>query len=195
MFIASIATDDFREFRDISFPNKQKYCQRHNHTFWGITQSLHLNRPPAWSKIKLLELISFMHQGSWIYWSDADSIFTRMDWNVEELIDPQADLIIAVGPLGLNSGSFLMHLNPRTHEFLLEVQDQVQFIHHPWWEQAAMIELINRKYPIRVKYADKVLMNAFPEDYKVGYSAVLHVPGAFRTDRIEQLKKHLPQEA
>jgi hypothetical protein len=194
MILATLATDEIQNFREISFPNKEAYCRRHGHTFCGITERLHLRRPHSWSKIKLLEIISFTSQGQWVFWSDADSIITRPEWNVEELIDPEADLIIARGPFGINAGVFLMHLNQRTHEFLLEVHDQIQYVHHNWWEQAAMMHLLNANYPIRVKTGDKVLMNAFPEDYQEGYSAVLHVAGATRANRVEELKKRLPRE-
>jgi hypothetical protein len=192
MIVASIATDEFRDFRDRTFPNKKAYCERHGYTFYGGTTHIHRMRPVSWSKIKLLEALCFQYPDEWAFWTDADAIFTRPDWKATEIIDPKADLIISRDVNGINCGSFLIRLNVQSQQFLADVYDQVQFIHHAWWEQAAMIYLLQLSYPIKVKYVEKTLINAYPQDFKQGYSAVLHVPAPRpRAARLEELKKKL----
>jgi hypothetical protein len=83
-------------------------------------------------------------------------------------------------------------------KFLDLVYSQTQFVNHPWWEQAAIRMLIDSgRGPERMKYADKILMNAYPNDFKPRYSAIIHVPGdpRFWPDRIGELNKHLSRDA
>ncbi len=46
---------------------------------------------------------------------------------------------------GPNAGLFFIRNSAWSFEFLRAIYQQEQFIHHPWWEQAAIIELLNRE--------------------------------------------------
>jgi hypothetical protein len=189
MILATIATEEYRDLREISFPNKKAYCDRHGHTFVGFMDPIHRARPVSWSKIKLLEMLAFQHQKGWAFWSDADALITRLDWNVEELIEPDVDLIGCRDAAGFLTGSFLIQLNGAGRQFLIDIYDRIQFMYHRDREAAAMEDLLSRGYRVRVKYVDKALIDASPEEFREGYSAVVHVSGRPLAERAEELRK------
>lgn len=55
-----------------------------------------------------------------------------------------ADAVFQANQDGANSGLFFLRNCPWSFEFLDEVYRQEQFIHHPWWENAAIIDLLTR---------------------------------------------------
>jgi galactosyl transferase GMA12/MNN10 family len=192
MIVASIATEEFRDFRELTFPNKKAYCDRHGYSFVSAKSAIHRARPASWSKIKLLEMIAFEREKEWVFWTDADAAITRLDWKVEELADPNVDLIISKDNDGINAGSFLMQLNGKSRQFLLNAYDRIRFMHHRRREAVAMETLLQDGYPLQVKHVEKKLINAYPEDYQEGFSAVLHVPHKPWPERLAELKKRMP---
>jgi hypothetical protein len=191
--VVSIATDEMREMRELSFPNKKAWCERHGYIWAGASKSLDPSRPPAWSKVALLMRLSEISPGSWAFWTDADSIITRPDWKLESIADDNADLLIAQDRNGINSGVFMIRLGTMAWNFLREVYGHTEYLHHRWWEQAAIRHVLDSGYPFRVKFADKILVNAYPDDFVEGHSAILHVPNNMKMwpDRIGELKKRL----
>jgi hypothetical protein len=195
LLVVSLATHEIASIRELTFPNKRAYCNRHGYVFCGITERLDPDRPHSWSKIVALETLCTIAPDNWAMWIDADAIFTRFDWRAEELIEPYADFIAAKDHNGINCGVFLIHLGDAMRRFLNHVYVQEMFINHRWWEQAAIRNLIeNGQGPKNLHLAEKRLMNAYPDDFVEGYSAVLHVPDNPRVwpDRIAVLRKCLP---
>ncbi|HVA50007.1 MAG TPA: putative nucleotide-diphospho-sugar transferase [Pirellulales bacterium] len=46
---------------------------------------------------------------------------------------------------GPNAGLFFIRNSAWSFQFMHAIYQHEQFIHHPWWEQAAIIELLNRE--------------------------------------------------
>jgi hypothetical protein len=193
--VVSIATDEIRELRELTFPNKQAYCDRHGYFFAGFTRSLDPDRPASWSKLNALALLCKPCNTRWALWTDADTLIIRPDWKIEEVIDNDFDFIVAQDHNGMNCGVFLLRLGPDAHKFLFNAQAQIQFINHRWWEQAAIRFLIEKGYPIRTKFIDKRIINAYPSEVEPGVTAIVHVPDHPKTwpDRMGELKKFLPK--
>ena len=64
-----------------------------------------------------------------------------------ELLPTDKFLFIGHDLSNLNSGIFVIRNCPLAHEFLADVWSKTQYVDHPWWEQAAFIELQrNPKY-------------------------------------------------
>ena len=179
----SLATDGMADLRELTFPNKRAYCDRHGYAFIGETATLDASRPPSWSKVPLL--LRHLPDFDWLMWSDADAVFTNLDRRLDDLIATDADLVIAKDLIGINAGSFLIRNTLAAAGFLRRVWDQRQFINHCWWEQAAMMHLINGGTAgISVQYPAKAAINSYPEDWRPG-DLVLHVPG--RNGKLELL--------
>jgi len=193
--VLSMATDEMRHLRDLSFPNKQAYCERHGYQWIGATKTRDGSRPPAWSKIAMLIDVCINRSADWVFWTEADSVIVRPDWKMETLADESADLVATRDLNGLNTGVFLMRMGWMTMNFLLDVYSLKQFIRHKWWEQIAMTHALSTGWPFRVKYVDKTLVNAYPDDFREGHSAIIHVPRSERwPDRLGEIRKCMPME-
>ena len=193
--VLSLATDALSEMRELTFANKRAYCEKHGYQWIGANKAMDSSRPPAWSKIRMLQEACIHLPGWWAFWTDADSLIVRPDWKIESIADDNADLIISQDRNGINTGSFLIRLGNQTWQFLTEAYEQTQYLNHRWWDQAAIRHVIDSGYPFRVKLADKTLINAYPDDFKEGHSAIIHVPNNPKMwpNRMDELRKRLPQ--
>jgi hypothetical protein len=182
--ITSLATDHLAELRSLTTPNHAAYAARHGYAHLPAAATLDPSRPPSWSKVPLL-LRSLPHF-DWLMWIDADAAFTAPDKPLDSLLHPTADLVIAKDENGINAGVLLMRNTPAAADFLRRVYAQVQFVHHIWWEQAAMMHLLNTGAAgIEVHHPAKRDLNAYPDDWRAG-DLVLHTPG--RHGRLDILR-------
>jgi hypothetical protein len=192
-FVVSLATDAMKELREVTFPVNRAWCEAHGYTWVAGNRPLDPSRPASWSKIRMIQELCHIAPGQWAFWIDGDAVVTRPDWRLEALADDDAELIIAKDHNGMNCGVFLIRLGNMTWNFLADVYSRTEFLNHRWWEQAAIRQVLEEGYPFRVKYADKTLINANPDDFVQGHTAVLHVPNAPKIwpDRVGELKKRL----
>ncbi len=193
--VLSMATDSMAHLREISFPNKQAYCRRHGYQWIAETKTLDASRPPAWSKIAMLADVCINQSADWAFWSDADAVIVRPEWKIETLADESADLVVSCDSNGLNTGNFLMRMGWTTLKFLLDAYSCTQFLRHKWWEQMAIVHTLDLGWPFRVKVADKTLINAYPDDFREGHSAIIHVPRSDRWPYREwEIRRRMPAD-
>ena len=93
--VLSLATDALSEMRELTFANKRAYCEKHGYQWIGANKAMDSSRPPAWSKIRMLQEACIHLPGWWAFWTDADSLIVRPDWKIESIADDNADLIIS----------------------------------------------------------------------------------------------------
>jgi hypothetical protein len=146
------------------------------------------DRPASW--FKLPEIKGEMKAGAnFVLWVDADAIITGKQ-NIQDLIDPCSDLTIATDENGINCGVMAWRSSEKTLKFLDRVWEREEFIDHPWWEQAAIADMIDE---LSVSYVDKSLFNAYPSD-ATEESGILHWPGMSIEEReplmAEAFNKH-----
>jgi galactosyl transferase GMA12/MNN10 family len=180
----------FAAVGDISRANKECYCRRHGYTFRCRTDQFDASRPPAWSKV--LFLLEELAASDWVFWSDADSLVMNSAVPVTWFLDDAYDLIISADCFnGLNTGNFFVKNSAWSRSFLETVYRQEQFIHHPFWENAAVIDLYRRSAEMqrRVLVLPNKLFNAYLTDrtYAPG-DFVLHFAGL--TDREVFIKNY-----
>lgn len=179
--------------------SKQEYCRLHGYDFICYTESIDPLRPHAWQKIKAVQ--KELENYDWIFWSDADSIVMNNKIPLEDYIDENYSFIVCFDNVShvVNSGQFLIKNTPDSFEFLRDVYNRSEFINHPWWENAAIIALLNEN-----KFSDsfaKVLpqrtMNSFayevcgnnlhacyqPNDF------IIHFPSIRGTSKLGRLMK------
>lgn len=86
-------------------------------------------------------------------------------------LDDTADIVLADGPDQLNTGCFLARNTPWAADFLRRVYAEVGCIHHPWWENAAVMASYNRDPDVRRRVAvvPGRLFNAIPSTCGGGY--------------------------
>jgi len=127
----------------VAYAAKQGYTYiQGDEVFWDRT------RPIAWSKIPfLLDVCSKLDEGALVWQSDADVLITNMNIRVEEHVVPLLpkgkDLLLTRDACGsINTGNMLFRNTEWFRGFLKRAYEQTQFMYHIWWEQAAMIHLL-----------------------------------------------------
>lgn len=136
--LVSLATGPHRELLDIAWPTFEEFADRHGYDL--IEADTQSPRPPSWWKVPVLR--ELLTQYGEVLWLDADVV----------VVDPTEDLPVPVGPVQAvvahrtadgevpNLGVWLVR-RP-----MIPVLDQLwrmtENLNHPWWEQAAMVQLL-----------------------------------------------------
>ncbi|GEO81445.1 hypothetical protein [Pararhodospirillum oryzae] len=119
-----------------------------------VERALDTGRPPAWAKIAILGAL-LNGATDWVLWVDADALVLRLDADPRPLLDPGRDLWLAchhqwVHPMpGMavrfdvpNTGVMALKASDWTRDFLARVWAAERWLNHPWWENAAVLELM-----------------------------------------------------
>jgi hypothetical protein len=128
---------------EISRPNKEAYCLRHGYAFRCRTGGFDESRPPAWSKV--LFLLQELPHCDWLFWTDADSLVMNSAVPLTWFLDDAYDLVLSRDRYnGLNTGNFFVRNTAWARAFLERVYRQEQLVHHPLWENAAVLALYDQ---------------------------------------------------
>jgi hypothetical protein len=141
--------EDFRKSLKAALLFKKLYAEKHGYTyiqggedFWDRT------RPIPWSKVNfVLENLKVWPDGTLFFLSDADVMITnhelRLEDHVVPLLPDDKDLLMTIDACGhLNSGNMLMRNSPWLRDWWKRVGEQTDLLYHIWWENAAMIRLL-----------------------------------------------------
>ena len=141
--------EDFRKSLKKALDSKNTYCIKHGYEYiLGGENFWDRERPIPWSKIPfLLDVMKKSVDGELIFMSDADVYITNMDTKIEESIAPLLsegkDLLMTIDSCGhINDGNILIRNSPWSRDFWSRVYEQTDLLYHPWWENAAVIKLI-----------------------------------------------------
>lgn len=155
--ILSAYDDSFREMGEISETSIRLYSAIQNADF-EVRRNVQIGRPPAWAKIRYL--IEEIRKGSYefLLWIDADACFVRGDLDILNCVRPDKELFVVnhrvnKGMLKNFPGVFAYYDRPNTGvilvrssawclEFLERIWAKEEYINHPWWENAAFMDLI-----------------------------------------------------
>jgi len=173
--LVTMYTPEIAAFGEKTSEDKADYCAIHNYDFIGASNRLgDISRPPPWDKILLLE--RHLEQYDWLFWTDADAVIMDFSPRLEDFLDDTADIIITKDVNGINSGNWFLKNSPGVFRFLRDVYKQEDLIHHIWWEQAAMMRLIENRPDLRIKYLDPVSFNSYHDQFSPG-DFMLHFAG------------------
>lgn len=163
--VLSLFDERFAPLAALSVPNKRRYAERHGYAYLEEREVLDPSRPAAWSKIPAL--LRHLPDYDWIFWSDVDSLIMNPALPLESFLDPAYDMVASEDPSGLNTGHFLLRRSEWSVRFLTETYGQVEFVHHPWWEQRAMLHLLGESpaHAARVKILTKRALNSYRWDF------------------------------
>jgi len=78
--------------REISFPNKQRYCDKHGYDFISYTDSVQKDLHPAWSKVPYVS--KHLSDYDWVVWMDSDTYLINANTKLESFIDESKNFII-----------------------------------------------------------------------------------------------------
>jgi Nucleotide-diphospho-sugar transferase len=89
-----------------------------------------------------------------VLWADADAIFLDISKDIGDLVRPGKDLCLAEHVYdqdkswrSANTGVFLVRSTRWARKFLDRVWASEQYVDHPWWENAAVLDLLGYELP------------------------------------------------
>jgi hypothetical protein len=137
----------------VSEPTFRDYAARHGYELI-TSQDADPARPPAWAKIRLLREV--LEEFDLALWIDADAV----------IVDGSDDIAADLGPdrrLGLvrhgdvpNTGVMVWRAGDFARSLLDATWSKKRFLHHPWWENAALLDALGYDVP-RFSRLERVL--------------------------------------
>ena len=141
--------EDFRKSLTKALDSKKRYCEKRGYEYvLGDEKFWDREKPIPWSKIPfLLDVLKNSSDGEFIFMSDADVYITNMDFDIEKSIVPllpeNKDLLMTIDSCGhINDGNILIRNSEWSRGFWKRVYEQTDLLYHPWWENAAVIKLL-----------------------------------------------------
>lgn len=135
------ATGPHEHLLALARPTFQKYAQR-----WDMDYEetpLGHDYPPAWHKIPAIR--QALDHYDTVVWLDADCIIVDGSENITEVAKGSLSWVHHVldGMIYPNFGVVVIRKTPQMKHFLDDVWDmREKYRNHPWWEQAAAMELM-----------------------------------------------------
>jgi hypothetical protein len=150
MIILTLAIgEDFCKSLAPALESKRAYAERHGYTYIQAGEEFwDRERPIPWSKVGfVLKTLTEFPEGTLFFLSDADVMITnptlRLEEHVAPLLPDSKDLLITIDACGhLNSGNMLMRNSPWLRDWWRRVGEQTDLLYHIWWENAAMIRIL-----------------------------------------------------
>jgi hypothetical protein len=136
---------DYTKAMEPLLESKRNYANKHGYDFIiGGKDVWDRHRPVQWSKFNIIQ--KHLYAYDWIFWTDADSIILNDTIKLETFINcipPNKDILWTIDACNhLNNGHmFIRGKSAWAHDFFNRAYSQTQYLHHIWWDNAAMIEL------------------------------------------------------
>ena len=205
MIIATLAIgEDFKRSLAPSLQSKVAYAARHGYTYiQGGTEIWDREKPIAWSKIPfVLRILKDAPEGALIFLSDADVMITnpgkKLEDHVVPLLPEDKDLLMTLDACNnLNSGNMLLRNTAWQRDFWRRVGEQKDLTYHIWWENAAIIRLLQTVETDAVKIQitdDCRRFNAYLEGIPgrplwTPGDFLVHFAGVYNLSKMEELQK------
>jgi len=140
---------DYRRKLATCLESKLAYARKHGYTYiQGGESDWNRDRPISWSKVPfLLKHLEGLPEGALVWLSDADVLITNPDLPFEKHVLPlmrdDKDLLMTFDSCGhINAGNLVYRNTAWTRDFLKRVWAKDDDIYHIWWENAAIISLL-----------------------------------------------------
>ncbi|MFC3767226.1 hypothetical protein [Paenibacillus sp. GCM10012303] len=145
--LCSLATGPkHTELLRIMAPTAAYYALRHKMDclVMPLRDRLDPSRPPAWDKVILIRHALSLYDT--VIWIDADTIICDPARDIQAVLDPRFSMHLVLHPYNgkvtANTGVWICQNHTATFELLENVWNHTACIHHPWWEQAALMDLL-----------------------------------------------------
>ena len=140
---------DFCSELKVCLDSKREYALKHGYNYiQGGEQFWLRERPIPWSKIPfILSVLEKLEDGEIIWLSDADVLITNSDLKIESHILPylpaNKDMLMCIDACrNINSGNIFFRNTAWARDFWKRVGEQTDLLYHIWWENAAIIKLL-----------------------------------------------------
>jgi glycosyltransferase involved in cell wall biosynthesis len=197
----------YKKTVELCTQSQQSYALRHGYTYISDESVYDSNRPFAWSKIPLI--LKYISEYDFIVWMDADVLIMNPEIKLEIFINmmkPSSFMFVGHDLNNLNTGVFVIRNCTLAREFLADVWNKTEYLHHVWWEQAAVIELWKNSQKYRphidvLEHRHINIMNAFhseidPEIHWLPGDFCIHFAGIRTRSRLDKLQRqYAPQSS
>jgi mannan polymerase II complex MNN10 subunit len=204
--LCSIGAGPQEELLEIARPTFAGYAERHGYELITSTE-VDPDRPASWSKVPMLR--ELVESYELVFWIDADAVIVDASRDVADELEPASELGMVRHRRGddmvPNAGVIVVRGGEFAKELLDRLWASTRYIHHPWWENAALLEAFGyelpgdldpararrlvarlRPRPLRLVQPSRFLERTqfLPADWNSVYpdwaehSRILHFPGA-----------------
>jgi glycosyltransferase involved in cell wall biosynthesis len=142
--LCTMASGRSAELLDVSRPSLEAYAAHHGMDYVEAALPEGFARPASWAKVPLLRdlLCEYEHA----FWVDADAAFVDLRPNVLDELHPEAVMgmveHVIAGSHQPNAGIWLLRACPEARRVLDWIWNAVEYVNHPWWETAAVTDLL-----------------------------------------------------
>lgn len=169
--IASLGCGPHERLLRLAARSFRPFADRHGYDLHLHTRPVDGTRPAPWSKIPILQDLLGRYES--VLWLDSDLVIVD---GREDL--PATAFMALVDHAGHmpNTGVWHLRRSAATHEFLELVWAQEDLIDHRWWENQAVVRLLDQpRWRERTDFLDP-RWNVIP-DVAVAHPRIRHYPG------------------
>jgi hypothetical protein len=156
--ICSIGAGPHEELLRLALPGLKRYAKRHGYALVTETHLLEPGRPASWSKVPLVQQL--MQEFRNVVWVDCDAVIVDASKDLLDELPREAMLGVVAhktpeGDSIPNMGIFAVRANEKAQSFFDQVWRRTEFIHHKWWENAAVLALLgySTQAPVELRRA------------------------------------------
>ena len=141
--LCSIGAGPHEALLAVSEPTFRAYADRHGYDLITATDA-DPARPPAWAKVAMLrEILAEFDLALWI---DADAVIVDGRDDIAAELEPEKQLGLVRHGQVPNTGVMVWRAGEFARSLLAEMWAAKRRIHHPWWENAALLDALG--YPV-----------------------------------------------
>ena len=142
--LVSLGTGKQQKLLRLASVTFRRYARKHGYELDLHTEVVATDRPPAWSKVALIQRL--LESNEIVLWLDADIVVVRSDHDIaDELPDDRFMAMVehtVGGKANPNTGVMVIRSGEEAKRFFAAVWESTQYLDHRWWEQAAVMHLL-----------------------------------------------------
>ena len=142
--MCTLAVGPHLDLLELSEPTFRAYADRHGFDVVVVRESQCPERPVSWSKVVLIRQL--MARYELVVWLDVNAMILDFSRDIADELVRGADIYMVEhrydGQRIPNAGVVMVRSTPAADAFLGLVWEQDQYIDHPWWENAAILDLL-----------------------------------------------------
>ncbi len=158
--------------------NKKLYAQKWGYDAVAVTEGFVSLADISWHRHRNITHLLESGKYEWVHACGCDTMITNFNIRLEDIVDDNADFIIATDCFNINNDSFLIRATPLAIEWLKYIDSlEDQYAEkHPWNDQQAMIDNIER-LGNRLKVVPQRVLNSYDYDQYPG-----SIPHVYKKD-------------